>query len=116
MVLTQIHTGDWNKVSGVDFGEGATSLDMSISSETTEGSIEVYIDGKPGDDGAKRIATIALENTTGNDVYETVSASLTEAVSGSHQNIWISTRMNWERGNMRYTLCFRLSRRRVFVI
>lgn len=89
MVLTQIHTGDWSKVSGVDFGEGAASIDVDLSSETDQGSIEVYIDGKPGEENAKKIAVATLKNTSGKDVYETVNTELTETVSGTHDVYFI---------------------------
>lgn len=84
MVLTQIHTGDWSKVTGVHFAENTDSLKMTISSETKNGSIEVYIDGKPGEDTAVKVGEIALKNTSGNDVYETVTAPLSQPVSGVH--------------------------------
>ncbi len=84
MVLTEIQTGDWNKVSGVDFGTGASGIDVEVCSDTDKGSIEVYVDGKPGETTAKKIATVKLENTSGNDTYKTLSASLDETVSGAH--------------------------------
>lgn len=84
MVLAEIHTGDWSKVSGADFGEGATSIQMTLASETDKGSVEVYIDGKPGEEGAKKIATVALKKTSGIDGYETITANLSETVTGKH--------------------------------
>lgn len=84
MVLTEIQTGDWNKVSGVDFGTGASNIDVEVCSDTDKGSIEVYVDGKPGEKTAKKIATVKLENTSGNDTYKTISSPLEETVSGAH--------------------------------
>lgn len=84
MVLSEIHTGDWTKVSGVEFaGTGALAIQMSIASTTEQGSIEVYIDGKPGDEKSQKIATLPVSNT-GADVYKTVSANLDEAITGVH--------------------------------
>lgn len=84
MVLSQIHTGDWAKTSGVDFGDGAKNLEISLASETDQGSIEVYVDGKPGEKDAVKIAVVPLKNTSGGDAYETVDTELTETVSGAH--------------------------------
>ncbi len=84
MVLTEINTGDWTKVSGVNFDPSASGIEISICSETDKGSIEVYLDAKPGESGSKLITTVSLPNTGGNDKYETVSAALSEKVTGKH--------------------------------
>lgn len=83
MVLSEIHTGDWTKVSGVNFGTGAKAFQMSISSTTDQGSIEVYIDGKPGDEKSQKIAVIPVSSTDA-DVYKEISADLEETVAGTH--------------------------------
>ncbi|MCM1244187.1 MAG: family 43 glycosylhydrolase [Roseburia sp.] len=84
MVLSEIHTGDWTKVSGVDFsGTGAKGVQVSVASTTDQGSIEVYLDGKPGDETSKKIATLPV-SSTGDDVYKEVSATLDETVTGVH--------------------------------
>lgn len=84
MVLSEIHTGDWAKVSGVDFaGTGAKALQMSIASTAGQGSVEVYIDGKPGDETSQRIAVLPV-SSTGTDVYKTVSANLEKTITGVH--------------------------------
>lgn len=84
MVLTQIHTGDWNKVTGADFGSDAKNVQITLSSQTDEGSIEIYIDGKPGDANAVKVATVPLKKTSGNDIYENVEVPLTQTISGKH--------------------------------
>ena len=45
MVLDEIHTGDWTKIQGVDFGKGIKTVSAEIKSDTNEGAIEVWIDG-----------------------------------------------------------------------
>ncbi len=84
MVLAEIHTGDWTKVSGVDFGEKAEKITMGISTQTNEGSIEVYVDGKPGDEDARKVATVNLPAATGVDTYQEVKADLSETLSSVH--------------------------------
>ena len=84
MAVTEIHTGDWTKVTGADFGNGANKVGVTLSSSTDKGSIEIYMDGKPGDNAAVKIATVPLKNTSGNDVYKTVEAALSQVVTGTH--------------------------------
>lgn len=84
MVLTQIDTGDWNKVTGADFGSEAKNVQVTLSSPTDEGSIEIYIDGKPGDADAVKIATVPLKKTSANDIYENVEVPLSQTISGKH--------------------------------
>lgn len=84
MVLTQINTGDWAKLSGVTFANTASKINVSLCSDTDKGSIELYIDGKPGEANAKKAGEISLVNTGGKDTYQTVSAALSEPLSGQH--------------------------------
>lgn len=84
MVLSQINTGDWSKVSGADFGTGAAELEMKLCSATSEGSVEVYVDGKPGEETAKKIATLNLKATSGEDTYESIKVRTSEKISGVH--------------------------------
>lgn len=80
VVLDKIDTGDWIRIDGVDFGEnGAQGLKASISSETAEGSVEVYLDEALT---GTRIATLPLVYT-GSGAYQTVAASL-DRVTGVH--------------------------------
>lgn len=80
VALDKIDTGDWTRIDNVDFGtDGATSLIASISSTTTEGSIEVYLDEALT---GTKIATLNLEDT-GTDNFETVSEKLNNA-TGVH--------------------------------
>lgn len=80
VVLDMIDTGDWTRISKVDFGaKGAARLEAAVASDTTEGSIEVYLDEALT---GTKIADIALENT-GADNYKTLSAELSN-VTGVH--------------------------------
>lgn len=84
MVLSEIHTGDWTKVSGAHFGAGASGIEIEAASENDKGSIEVYIDGKPGEESSKKIAEVSLKKTAGADAYETIQAELSEKITGNH--------------------------------
>lgn len=84
MVLDQIHTGDWLRVDRADFGTAAKSLCVELASAHDKGSIEVYLDGKPGDAKAKKVAELKLKQTKGMDEFEKLSIALTEEVSGEH--------------------------------
>lgn len=80
VVVDKIDTGDWTRIDGVDFGSnGATKLEASVASATTQGSIEVYLDEALT---GTKIATLQLKDT-GADTYETLSANL-ENVTGVH--------------------------------
>lgn len=84
MVLDQIHTGDWLRVNRVDFGTGAKSVCVEAASADDKGSIEVYLDGKPGEKTAKKIAELELKKTAGTDDFVKLQASLSESVTGEH--------------------------------
>lgn len=84
MVLDQIHTGDWLRVDRVDFGTAAKSICVEAASTHDKGSIEVYLDGKPGEAKAKHIADLKLKQTSGEDVFVKLQTNLTENVTGEH--------------------------------
>lgn len=46
--VDSIHTGDYIKVKGVDFGSGATSFDARVASATSGGNIELRLDSQTG--------------------------------------------------------------------
>ncbi len=80
MVLDKIDTGDWTKISGVDFGEGAAKITARVASATEHGAIEVFLDDPTS--AGNKVGTLALKNT-GEEVYDTIEANLT-GVSGVH--------------------------------
>ena len=61
MDVTAIENGDYIKVKGVDFGGGATSLDVRVASAGSGGNIEVRLDSQTG----KLVGTCAVSGTGG---------------------------------------------------
>ena len=61
MVLDQIDTGDWTKISGVDFGtNGLKTISAEIAATSGEGQIEVYLDAPTA--AKNRIATTSANH------------------------------------------------------
>ena len=82
MVLDKIHTGDWTKISGVDFGEkGAAAVAAKITSSTNNGAIEIFIDDPTV--AANRIASLNMK-TTGEETYDMVQTEIEEKLTGVH--------------------------------
>ena len=82
MVLDKIHTGDWTKISGVDFGQkGVASVAAKIASATDQGAIEIFIDDPTS--ASNKAAAIKVK-TTGSEVYETIQAQISKDVTGVH--------------------------------
>lgn len=81
MVLDQIDTGDWTKISGVDFGtNGLKTISAEIAATSGEGQIEVYLDAPTAT--KNRIATITLGDTKG--LYAFSTANVDREVKGVH--------------------------------
>ncbi len=81
MVLDQINTGDWTKISGVDFGaNGLKSISAEIAAANDEGQIEVYLDDPTVP--ANRIARIGLLDTK--KLYAFSTADVEKEVKGVH--------------------------------
>ncbi len=81
MVLDQINTGDWTKISGVDFGaNGLKSISAEIAAANDEGQIEVYLDDPTVP--ANRIARIGLLDTK--KLYAFSTADVEKEVTGVH--------------------------------
>jgi hypothetical protein len=75
MDVTAIEDGDFIKVAGVDFGAGATSLDVRVASAGSGGNIEVRLDSKTG----KLVGTCAVAGTGGAQKWATVTCPITGA-------------------------------------
>ena len=67
MDVTAIESGDYIKVKGVDFGGGATSLDVRVASGGSGGNIEVRLDSQTG----KLVGTCAVAGTGGAQTWAT---------------------------------------------
>ncbi len=81
MVLDEIHTGDWTKLQGVDFGEKVDSVEASFTSATSDGAIEVFIDDPTNPDNM--VASMPV-SVTAEDEFTTVKADITGDVNGVH--------------------------------
>lgn len=74
-----LENGDWIKVKGVDFGDGAASFSASVASETNGGQLEVHLDAVDG----PVVATCEVPGTGGWEAWETVSCPVSDA-TGTH--------------------------------
>ena len=82
MVLDKIHTGDWTRISGVDFGaNGVAKVAAEFSSNTDNGAIEVFVDDPTV--ASNKIATMSVKNT-GYETYEEVQTDIAGDVTGVH--------------------------------
>ncbi|WP_342744299.1 glycoside hydrolase family 43 protein [Bacillus alkalicellulosilyticus] len=78
IVITDINTGDWIAVSGVDFGDGASEFSASVATETNGGMIELRLGHPEGD----LIGSLTVTNTGGWNQWKTVSTEV--LVEGVH--------------------------------
>lgn len=80
MALSSISTGDWIRIRGVDFGDGASSFYASVAA-ATGGTISLRLDSPE----VKPIATISITNTGGLESWSDVSTKLdSKKVKGVH--------------------------------
>ncbi|MBN2685008.1 MAG: alpha-L-fucosidase [Pontiellaceae bacterium] len=80
MNVSEINSGDYIKVMGVDFGEmGAEGFTASIASGSSGGILELHLDGV---DGAL-IGSVAVSNTGGWQEWKTVNGRIS-GVQGVH--------------------------------
>lgn len=101
MVLDKINTGDWTRISGVDFGDkGAAKVAAAFASTTDQGAIEVFVDDPTV--GTNKIASIGLKQT-GADQYETVEAEITAAVTGKHDVYFVFRGTGYQVANWEFT-------------
>jgi hypothetical protein len=86
MDVTDINNGEYIKVKGVDFGGGATSLDVRVASAGSGGSIEVRLDSQTG----KLVGTCAVAGTGGAQTWATKTCPIGDA-SGVHDLFFVFT-------------------------
>jgi arabinoxylan arabinofuranohydrolase len=86
MDVTAIENGDYIKVKGVDFGAGATSLEVRVASAGSGGSIEVHLDSQTG----TLVGTCAVAGTGGAQNWATKSCAVSGA-SGVHDLFFVFT-------------------------
>jgi arabinoxylan arabinofuranohydrolase len=86
MDVTDINNGEYIEVKGVDFGGGATSLDVRVASAGTGGGIEVRLDSQTG----TLVGTCAISSTGGAQTWATKTCPVTGA-SGVHDLFFVFT-------------------------
>jgi len=77
--VTAINNGDYIKVKNVNFGSGATSIDVRVASSTSGGSIELHLESQTG----TLIGTCAVTGTGGAQTWTTKNCTVTGA-TGVH--------------------------------
>ena len=90
----QIDNGDWIRVAGADFGNGATSINMRLASPIGSGKIEIHLDSVKG----ALTGTIIVPNTGGWQTWQTVTQNIS-TVTGIHDIYFTFTtpgfNINW---------------------
>jgi arabinoxylan arabinofuranohydrolase len=86
MDVTNIDSGEFIKVAGVDFAGGATSLDVRVASAGSGGNIEVHLDSQAG----TLIGTCAVSSTGGAQTWATKTCPISGA-SGLHDLYFVFT-------------------------
>jgi len=86
MDVTAIENGDYIKVKGVDFGVGATNLDVRVASASSGGNIEVRLDSQTG----KLVGTCTVSGTGGAQSWVTKSCAISGA-SGTQDVYFVFT-------------------------
>jgi arabinoxylan arabinofuranohydrolase len=86
MDVTDLNNGEYIKVKGVDFGAGATSLDVRVASAGSGGSIEVRLESTTG----TLVGTCAVAGTGGAQTWATKTCPISGA-SGVHDLFFVFT-------------------------
>ncbi len=79
MDVASIHDGDWVRLRGVDFGEGAESFSARVASAAEGGSIELHLDAPDG----TLVGTCAVEATGGWQAWSDTSCGV-DGATGVH--------------------------------
>ncbi len=79
MTVTSIDNGDTIKVEQVEFGSGATTLDVRVASPSGGGTIELRLDGSDG----TLVGTCMIASTGGDQSWATQSCSV-DGATGQH--------------------------------
>ncbi|MBR1529009.1 MAG: family 43 glycosylhydrolase [Oscillospiraceae bacterium] len=84
--IANIENGDYVKISGADFGDGAEQFTASIASATNGGKIEIRLDSKDG----TLLGTCDVPATDGWQNWKEVSCDI-DTVSGEHDIYFVFT-------------------------
>ncbi len=79
-----INHNDWIKVFGVDFGEGATTVETRVASQNSNGQIEIRLDSLNG----TLVGTINIPATGGDESFQTISTAVSGA-TGIHDLFFV---------------------------
>jgi hypothetical protein len=83
LFVTAIHNGDYIMVKGVDFSNGATSIDVSVAS-LYGGKIEIHTNKIDG----PILGTINVKTSAEGDLWKTVSAPV-NSIKGVHDLFFV---------------------------
>ncbi|WP_438025758.1 glycoside hydrolase family 43 protein [Sorangium sp. So ce233] len=86
MNLSNINDGDWVRLRGVDFGEGAESFSARVASAGEGGSIELRLDAPDG----MLVGTCAVDATGGWQAWSDVSCAV-DGATGVHDLVLVFT-------------------------
>lgn len=86
MNLASIDDGDWVRLRGVDFGEGAESFSARVASAAEGGSIELHLDAPDG----MLVGTCAVEATGGWQEWSDTSCGI-DGATGVHDLVLVFT-------------------------
>ncbi|WP_437968052.1 glycoside hydrolase family 43 protein [Sorangium sp. So ce260] len=86
MNLANIDDGDWVRLRGVDFGEGAESFSARVASAAAGGNIELRLESPDG----MLVGTCAVEATGGWQAWSDISCAV-EGATGVHDLVLVFT-------------------------
>ncbi|MBD3241362.1 MAG: carbohydrate-binding protein [Chitinivibrionales bacterium] len=78
--IGNIQDGDWVKYAHVDFGSGASSVTIRAACDAAGGTVSLRLDGVDGTE----VGSIAVTSTGGWTTYEELQATLSTAVTDTH--------------------------------
>lgn len=84
LFVTSIHNGDYIMVKGVDFSEGAVSVEVSVAS-LSGGKIEIVIDNIDG----PIIATVDVNTSREDGIWRTISTPVKNNIKGVHDLFFV---------------------------
>ena len=95
MVVTDINSGDWLAIHGVDFDDGAKTFTARVKAPASGfGAIQLRLDSLQG--AAAGYAYFKLKEEGGGDGYSTVTVDLPQTISGVHDLIFVFYGEGWE--------------------
>ena len=84
LFVSDIHNGDYLKVAGVDFAEGAQSVEVSVS-PIYGGTIEIHADTIDG----PLVSTVEVTNIRQEGLWSTLTAPVNKTITGVHDLFFV---------------------------